>query len=80
MMMLMNTEPHSIEGRTKAIPIQLDTWKGLSDLLVATMDEFKIVLGNDFILKNRVVLLPFMKTVAMLRDNPCFLQASIQKP
>ena len=39
--------------------MHIDSWEGRIDFTVAPMDDFKMVLGMDFLQKVKVVPLPF---------------------
>lgn len=48
------------------------TWEGKIDFMVAPVDDFKIVLGMDFLRKVKVMPLPFLRSMASLEEEtPC---------
>lgn len=75
----VNAAPRAIEGRSKGLPIQIGSWNGKIDLIVANIDDFKIVIGNDWLLANRVALFPFMQSLGIMGDVPCFVPATLQE-
>ena len=48
------------------------TWEGKIDFMVAPVDDFKIVLGMDFLRKVKVMPLPFLRSmVSPEEEMPC---------
>ena len=51
----------------------------MEQLTVAPMDDFKMVLGMDFLQKVKVVLLPFLCSMAILEEEkPCMVLTVIE--
>ncbi|RVW77954.1 Retrovirus-related Pol polyprotein from transposon 17.6 [Vitis vinifera] len=49
-------------------------WEGRFNFIVAPMDDFKMVLGMDFLQKVKVVPLPFLCSMAILEEEkPCMV-------
>ncbi|RVW86101.1 hypothetical protein CK203_037994 [Vitis vinifera] len=56
------------------------SWEGRVDFTVAPMDDFKMVLGMDFLQKVKAVPLPFLCSMAILRDEkPCMVLRSLKE-
>ncbi|RVW47393.1 Retrovirus-related Pol polyprotein from transposon 297 [Vitis vinifera] len=50
------------------------SWEGRVDFTVAPMDDFKMVLGMDFLQKVKAVPLPFLRSMAILEEEkPCMV-------
>ncbi|RVW33018.1 RNA-directed DNA polymerase-like [Vitis vinifera] len=49
--------------------MHIGSWEGRVDFTVAPMDDFKMVLGMDFLQKVKVVPLPFLRSMAILKEE-----------
>ncbi|KAL6341732.1 hypothetical protein AAG906_037976 [Vitis piasezkii] len=50
------------------VTMHIGSWEGRVDFTVAPMDDFKMVLGMDF-LKVKVVPLPFLRSMTILEEE-----------
>ena len=64
----------SVLGVVKRSPIKLGTWTGQTDFLIVEMDDFNIVLGMDFRLEYKVILMPLIKCLVVTESNPKIIQ------
>ncbi|RVW76807.1 Transposon Ty3-I Gag-Pol polyprotein [Vitis vinifera] len=54
--------------------MHIGSWEGRVDFTVAPMDDFKMVLGMDFLQKVKAVPLPFLRSMAILEEEkPCMV-------
>ena len=59
--------------------MHIRSWEGKIDFIVAPMDDFKMVLGIDFLQKVKVVPLPFLRSMAILeKEKPCMVPTIIE--
>lgn len=78
-MKAVNSQATPIQGSAKAVPIKVGTWRGKIDLLAVPLDEFKVIIGMDFLRQNKAVPMPFANAVGLLGDCPCFIPVSTGK-
>ena len=56
------------------VAMHISSWKGIVDFTVVPMDNFKMVLGMDFLQKVKVVPLSFLCSMAILEEEkPCMV-------
>ncbi|RVW61382.1 Transposon Ty3-I Gag-Pol polyprotein [Vitis vinifera] len=61
-------------GVARKVTMHIGSWEGRVDFTVAPMDDFKIMLGMDFLLKVKVVTLPFLRSMVILEEEkPCMV-------
>ena len=62
------------QGVARGVTIKIGSWKGKIDFTVAPMDDFKIVIGMDFLRQVRAVPIPFLRSMATLEEEaPCMV-------
>ncbi|KAL5815082.1 hypothetical protein ACOSQ3_025877 [Xanthoceras sorbifolium] len=71
----VNSKARPLIGMARGVSISMGNWNGKIDLTVAPMDDFEVVLGMDFLEQVKVVPLPFLRSVAILKDTPCIIPA-----
>lgn len=69
-----------VEGKSELVSIESGTWKGVINLVLAMMDDFKVVIGMEFMRENIVVPIPFMNTMGILGEDLCFLPSTSYHP
>lgn len=55
----INAPPTPVSGLAQAVDIALGDWHGKTDFYVAPVDLFDIILGQDFFLRNPVLIAPY---------------------
>ena len=61
-----------VDGVIRAVPIQIGAWSGQCELMVLYLRDFELILGMDFLMKAKVVILPYLGELALLeRGTPC---------
>ncbi|RVW64250.1 Retrovirus-related Pol polyprotein from transposon 17.6 [Vitis vinifera] len=56
-------------GVARGVTMHIGSWEGRVDFTVAPMDDFKMVLGMDFLQKVKAVPLPFLRSMAILEEE-----------
>ena len=73
----MNTNAKPVNGTAKGVGLHLGAWKGKVDFSVAPMDNFKVVLGMEFLRKVNAVPIPYYDSVCIIeKGSPCIVRAS----
>ena len=58
----------------RGVTMKIGPWEGKIDFTVAPMDDFKIVIGIDFLRQVRAVPIPFLRSMAILEEEaPCIV-------
>ena len=69
----VNSAAKPSQGVARGVTIKIGPWEGKIDFTVAPIDDFKIVIGMDFLLQVRAML-PFLRSMAILEDEaPCMV-------
>ncbi|KAL5816504.1 hypothetical protein ACOSQ3_024882 [Xanthoceras sorbifolium] len=71
----VNSKVRPLIGIARGVSIIMGSWNWKIDLTVAPIDYFEVVLGMDFLEQVKVVPLPFLRSVAILKDIPCIIPA-----
>ena len=70
----VNSATKSSHGVARGVAMHIGSWEGRVDVTIALMDDFKMVLGMDFLRKVKVVPLPFLRSMAILEEEkPCMV-------
>lgn len=73
----MNANAKPITGTTQGVDLHLGTWKGKIDFLRAHMDDFKVVIGMEFLRKVNAVPMSYYNSVCIMeKGSPCMVRAS----
>ncbi|KAI3454911.1 hypothetical protein Pfo_011574 [Paulownia fortunei] len=71
---MVNAKAQPLNGVVKNVELRLGTWKGQVDFSVAPMDDFKVVLGMDFLRKVTAIPMPSFSSVYILKKGaPCMI-------
>ncbi|RVW74336.1 hypothetical protein CK203_053297 [Vitis vinifera] len=65
----VNSAAKPSHGVARGVTMHIGSWEGRVDFTVAPMDDFKMVLGMDFLQKVKVVPLPFLRSMAILEEE-----------
>ena len=58
----------------RGVTIKIRPWEGKIDFTVAPMDDFKIVIGMDFLRQVRAMPIPFLRSMVILEEEaPCMV-------
>ncbi|RVX03349.1 hypothetical protein CK203_019916 [Vitis vinifera] len=70
----VNSAAKPSHGVARGVTMHIGSWEGRVDFTVAPMDDFKMVLGMDFLQKVKAVPLPFLRSMAILEEEkPCMV-------
>ena len=70
----VNSAAKPSQGVARGVTMNIGSWEGKIDLTVAPMDDFKIVIGMDFLRQVRAVPIPFLRSMAILEEEtPCMV-------
>uniref|UniRef100_A0A803LYG3 Reverse transcriptase/retrotransposon-derived protein RNase H-like domain-containing protein n=1 Tax=Chenopodium quinoa TaxID=63459 RepID=A0A803LYG3_CHEQI len=73
-MKAVNSAAKPVHGVARNIPTKLGDWSGNLDFTVATMDDFKLALGMDFLRASKAVPMPHLGSVLVAGQQPCLLK------
>ena len=65
----VNSTAKPSHGVARGVTMHIGSWEGRVDFIVAPMDDFKMVLGMDFLQKVKAVPLPFLHSMAILEEE-----------
>lgn len=69
----VNLETKPIQGMTR-VEIQVGPWKGPCSLMRLMLDDFDVILGNEFLVEAKVVLMLHLSEMILDDDYPSFLR------
>ena len=70
----VNSVAKPSQGVARGVTMKIGSWEGKIDFTVAPMDDFKIVIGIDFLRQVRAVPIPFLRSMAILeKEAPCMI-------
>ncbi|GAV58733.1 gag-asp_proteas domain-containing protein [Cephalotus follicularis] len=73
----MNVVAHAVQGMSHDVPLQMGAWKNQLNLMVVPLDDFDVIFGNDFLIRNKVVPMPYLCELMIFDDTkPCFCARS----
>ncbi|XP_021753565.1 uncharacterized protein LOC110718935 [Chenopodium quinoa] len=73
-MKAVNSAAKPVHGVARNIPTKLGDWSGNLDFTIATMDDFNLVLGMDFLRASKAVPMPHLGSVLVAGQHPCLLK------
>ena len=76
-MKTVNAQPTKVTGITRDIPCKLGPWSGEIPFTIASMDDFDVVLGLDFLVDTRALPVPAAKCLLILGENPCVVPVTM---
>ncbi|XP_074297249.1 uncharacterized protein LOC141627954 [Silene latifolia] len=74
-MKAVNSSAQPIQGVAKDVVIKMGEWSGKLDFTSVPMDDFKIVLGMNFLKRTPTFLAPHNGSLMMVGSNPCLVKA-----
>ena len=82
---VVNSAAKPSHGVAREVAMHIGSWEGKTDFIVTPMDDFKMVLGMDFLRKVKVVPLPFPRSMAILEEEklcmvPTVIEGSPKTP
>ena len=75
-MKTVNTKAQPVHGISQGVGIKLVSWSGLVTFSVIPMDDFKVVLGMEFMRQVSAVPMPALSLVCIPeKGSPCMIPA-----
>ena len=56
-------------GLAHEVPVQIKEWKGQLDFIVIEMNDFDMILGQDFLNGNKAIVVPFCDEVLLVGQS-----------
>ncbi|GAV69881.1 gag-asp_proteas domain-containing protein [Cephalotus follicularis] len=70
----VNSQAQAVAGMAYGVPIAMGEWAGKIDLMVVPLDDFDLILGNDFFISEKVIMMPYLSGLLIMNENiPCFV-------
>lgn len=76
----VNTKAQPLNGIARGVELHLGTWKGQVNFSVAPMDDFKVVLGMDFLRQVTAIPMPSFNTVCILEKGTSCMVPTVESP
>lgn len=72
-MKAVNSRPSNVKGPA-LVDLTLGPWEGKCNLLVVPLDDFDIILGNEFLLRLRAFVSPYLCGITISNgEKPTFV-------
>ena len=73
----VNSSIERVAGVVQKVSLSIGEWAGVSDFTVVPLDDFEVVIGQDFMKKEKAALLPHLNCFAFLvREKPIHVQTT----
>ena len=70
----VNSAAKPSQGVARGVTMKIGPWEGKVNITVAPMDDFRIVIGMDFLSQVKAVPIPFLCSMAILEEEaPCMV-------
>ncbi|KAL0293827.1 UNVERIFIED_CONTAM: Retrovirus-related Pol polyprotein from transposon [Sesamum radiatum] len=69
----INSAAQPIAGVAKSVLIKVGPFEGKTNLSIVVMDDFKLILGLDFLRDTHTVVLPHVDSLMMMGAKPCVI-------
>ncbi|KAL0350187.1 UNVERIFIED_CONTAM: RNA-directed DNA polymerase [Sesamum radiatum] len=69
----INSAAQPIAGVAKSVLIKVGPFEGKTNLSVVVMDDFKLILGLEFLRDTRTAVLPHVDSLMLLGAKPCII-------
>ncbi|KAL2225718.1 UNVERIFIED_CONTAM: Transposon Tf2-12 polyprotein, partial [Sesamum indicum] len=69
----INSAAQPIAGVAKSVQIKVGAYEGKTNLSVVVMDDFKLILGLEFLRDTRTAVLPHVDSLMMMGAKPCVI-------
>ena len=66
-------------GVARGVAMHIGSWEGRVDFTMAPMDDFKMVLGMDFLWKVKAMPLPFLRSMAIIEEEKLCMVPTVTK-
>ncbi|KAK2967931.1 hypothetical protein RJ640_010541 [Escallonia rubra] len=65
----VNTNAKPLQGAARQVEMSIGSWRGLVDFSVAPMDDFKVVIGLDFLRQVNALVSPYSNAVHIMEKG-----------
>ncbi|KAJ8644515.1 hypothetical protein MRB53_006263 [Persea americana] len=73
-MKAVNSEEKPITSMANDVTLRLGEWSGLCNFIVVPLDDFTVILGIDFLIKENVAIMPLLEGISIGDEYcPCFI-------
>ncbi|ERM94692.1 hypothetical protein AMTR_s00011p00232500, partial [Amborella trichopoda] len=73
----VNSEAKPLLGVAKAVELKLGGWSGTVNLSAVPMNDFRVILGMDFLRAAKVAPMPYLGVVSIMdTKTPCMVTAA----
>uniref|UniRef100_A0A5K1DFP6 Aspartic peptidase DDI1-type domain-containing protein n=1 Tax=Nymphaea colorata TaxID=210225 RepID=A0A5K1DFP6_9MAGN len=62
----VNSEARSILGEAKGVTVQIEGWTGVTNFFVVPLDDFKVILGMEFLRGQNAMMLSKFNTLMLM--------------
>ena len=62
----LNGRDHWVEGIIRSCPMEMGDWVGCCELVVMHLRDFKMIMGMNFLTKEKVSIMPYFKTLVFM--------------
>lgn len=70
----VNSTAQEVHGTTSGILLKINGWSGKVDLMVYPLDDFELILGNEFLKVAKVAVMPHLGGILIADEKqPCFV-------
>ncbi|KAK3042696.1 hypothetical protein RJ639_000754 [Escallonia herrerae] len=69
----INSAAQPVAGIAKSILIKIGPYEGRTNFSVVIMDDFKLILGLEFLRDTKTTVMPCTNSLAMLGNKPCVI-------
>ncbi|KAH7845877.1 hypothetical protein Vadar_006951 [Vaccinium darrowii] len=75
----VNSTAQAVHGTTSNISLKVGNWNGRVDLMVYPLDDFELILGNEFFLAAKVAVMPYLGGILIADEKqPCFVPRHVK--
>ncbi|XP_059437724.1 uncharacterized protein LOC132170646 [Corylus avellana] len=77
----VNSEAQPVVGIAHAVSLKVGEWTGEVNFLVVPLDDFDIILGNEFFVLAEAAPMPFLRGMLIMdKAHPCYVKAIKEAP
>ncbi|KAK3012846.1 hypothetical protein RJ639_010346 [Escallonia herrerae] len=69
----INSAAQPVAGIARSVLIKIGPYEGRTNFLVVIMDDFKLILGLEFLRDTKTIVMPCTNSLAMLRSKSCVI-------
>jgi len=72
-MKVVNCKENATIDVASSVHIWLEKWEGWANFMVMPIDDFEVILGQDFLRRTRSVLMPWMENMVILGEQKAWV-------